>query len=975
MLLGFLGVSLFGNAAPLRWSDALNDPSRWSGYDVIAGKWTFLTNEADKSICFESDFSGVRNGDFRFYPLFSLFPMETLKGAEKLSFEIQTAEGGLSEGFVILKGTSGKEEKIPFILPENGQYKTIEISLKPFESELDQVKSIQVGFKAKSGKVVWNLRNVKVDGQENGVRQIESSDVQLAVRPAAAAGMFYESEPLKFTAVIPGTAAYTVKDIHGKVVRTGTMKPGEFQLEKLPRGYYFLTLQSSGQNYIRRARFTVVSDRRKLPDGKVSNYSVSLASNTARSNIRWGRELLYSGGIIHILPEVCARAGLFTVREHTHWLEPSPGKYDFGEARKVAELLAARDIWLTDMIVGCPRWAANDKFPVAEEMKRHLRLPGDLRYVFSYARGHIGSFKGLVRYSEFWNEPDAGGANAAWNYAAAMKAAFLGYRLGNSKAKVLSGSFVTKAYAEVALKSDMAEYFDIFNFHSYAPVYALAKDMRELKEMLADSGADGRPMVCTELGTTFLGEPTEHCYRKGGAKERNDSQDLLYCEFIVKSQIILQSEGLNVGYTFFLPPGANASLGSIGCIDWGMMGYDKSAKPALTVFSTLSHELASADYLGTFNTVPEVRGFLFAQPDGTQSLALWKISNLETQPGTIKYQPDAGTKISIPQENGHYRFSDAFGTPSALEATDGKLEVSVTNQVCYVSGLRGLKPSTPFVPRTAVLSPNPQLDKTVVVNIVTGPDLPISTVRLYAELKKPTVDIALHIYNFSNEEKTGMVEFGGAKVEGAKKVTLPPHGMIQMKLTVTPEVHPGRLLTDFVVNGVFNGKRISRAVMPILIPDAITKTVKLSGADSEKNWRNSWLCTMTKADSPSDNAVVFKAGFKKPHGYIYPEYVLQNGESLEGAVGLQFEMWLDPATGKAGLDDKRIILYDTLDGHNGGTLIMYDAPMDGNWAKVKAFFAYKVKDPAAIRRIAIGLIPKTMQVEYKIRNIEMLMQK
>lgn len=963
---------MLAGAEPLVWSDALNDASRWCGFDVIAGKWSFLQKTPAEGIRFESDSAGVHNGDFRFLPLFRLFDMETLNGAEMLSFDICVEKGDMTEGSVLFD----REVSVSFTVTKKREYQTIHIPLKKLPEKLGKYRQIQIGFREAIGKTAWYLRNVRVEGSGSGAADLKKIDGNLAMRPTAPGGVFYESEPLKFAAVLPESAQYTIKDIWGKTVQQGVVNPGGNVLTSLPRGYYFLTLHSDKRDYANRRRFTVVSDRSVLPEGRESNYSLVLASHMGRSNIRFNRFCTVTpGGSIHILSELAARAGAFTVRDHTHWLEPAPGVYEFEEPLVIARQLKERGIVLTDMIAGAPRWSFSGKFPIPQGLQHDLQLPDDLRHAFNYSKALVEHFRGLTKYCEFWNEPDAH-ANAAWNYAAAMKAAYLGFREGNPDVKVLSGSFLTYAYPEIAMKSGMAEYFDVFNFHSYTPVVDFDIQMRDLKKMLSDAGAGDRPMVCTELGTTHLGEPTAASYRTD-IKERNDAQDMLYAEFVVKSQIIMQNYGLNIGYTFLLPPCADSAPHGVGPADWAMMGFDNSAKPALTAFSVLSHELADAEMLGTYDTVPGMRGFLFRRSDGTQTLVLWKISSLETVIGRVSYNGADDEPVIISLPDGTYRVSDIFGTEKTLQSQNGKLMLQVSRLPLYVSGLHGLKPAKEFHKRQNHVKKRNDLDKTIVANIVTGSDMPISGIRLYSELKKPTAEMGLHLYNFSDEVKRGTLQFSGGTIDrDFGTVTIPPRGRIELKMNITPEVHPGQPFTDVAVNGIFNGKKITPAVMPVLISDSVIKTKPISGADRASGWQDSKLCNMTRSDDPDNHAVTFKGKFGRPNGYIYPEYVLNKDESLKDAVGLEFEMWLDPATGEKGLNDCRVQL--VCDGPFPGSkqetvLLLYDAPMDGNWKKIRVFFAYKVKDPAKIRKVLIGLMPLTTEVEFKVRNLKMLL--
>jgi len=159
----------------------------------------------------------------------------------------------------------------------------------------------------------------------------------------------------------------------------------------------------------------------------------------------------------------------------------------------MARRLAILGVPTTDMTSGTPRWSLSGKFPIRENNGPGLQIPDDLRVVYRYCKTLSRDFKGLNKYSEFWNEAD-NFANAPWNYAAAMKAAYLGYKAGNPDLKVLSSSFVGLEFPEVALKSSLAQYFDIYNFHTYYPVSTYPERMRNIRTMLARTELRTEPL-------------------------------------------------------------------------------------------------------------------------------------------------------------------------------------------------------------------------------------------------------------------------------------------------------------------------------------------------------------------------------------------------------------------------------------------------------------------------------------------------
>jgi len=200
------GCALLARAETFLWSESLNDPGRWSGFNNgITGKWNFMTDDTEKAIRFDADFTRIRNGAGRACPAFRLLPMESLAGAEKLSFDIKikpSEKHVIREAYFILDGIPAeKGGRINFVPSENGSYKTVTIRLRDVKSDLSKVKQIRIGFKPEGRKVTWHLRNLKIEGKNTGVARTKKYDTGLSLRAAAPGTMFYETEPLKFTAV------------------------------------------------------------------------------------------------------------------------------------------------------------------------------------------------------------------------------------------------------------------------------------------------------------------------------------------------------------------------------------------------------------------------------------------------------------------------------------------------------------------------------------------------------------------------------------------------------------------------------------------------------------------------------------------------------------------------------------------------------------------------------------------------------
>ncbi len=957
LILCLLFIVCRAGAETIPWSTSLNDVERWQKNS--SGEMTIRADQSEAALRIDADFSNTGNGNYWVYPGFELKGGEDFARAKSLSFDIKTdqpGDSGFRDACIMINRVGGTSTDIRYSPPGNGGFQTVTIPLDGLDLEAPKALRLRIGLNPEASKVTFFLRNIRLD---DGLAS-QGIDTALAVKAAAPGTMFYNTEPLMFEFAIPGKADYVISDIYGTMVATGKVLPGRHVLAKLPRGYYFLSLSSSEHKFFDRRSFAVVAERLELPPGKESNYAI----DAAQLDIAWAnpKNRAFPGPGYSLLNELCRRSGTFTARDRSGWPEPEPGKFVWGQRMTNARELAERGITITGMMEGAPGWSRTGIIPVPRGSDGGGRvLPDDLRAIYRYTKAFARDFKGLAEFCEFWNEPDIR-TDAAWDYAAASKAAFLGMKAGNPEIKVLSGSYCNAqmVFPRLVMENGGAEYFDLFNYHTYKPLTEYPALMEELRSMLADYGAADRAIVFTENGTHSEGDATEDGYLDG-MKKHNFEQEMLLAEFTPKSQILLQSLGAAIDYSFVL--GAYNEAG--GSKDWGLVRRDYSAKPALVAFATLSNALAAADYLGEFDPAPGVRGFLFRQPDGSQTLALWRESALDREEGIVRYQADEGTVVTIPQPDGEYLFRDCFGTPAMRKAVNGVLSVPVSNLTGYLSGLKDLKPQKPAPGRGTVGVPKGTVDRTIVFRIIPGPNFEISSTRLYSVLQQKSEEVTLQVFNFSDEAKTGTLNISGVSVSPLPgTVAVPANGMTELKFSVTPQADVRR--SEFRVNGVFGDKPVTPAVMPIL-SIANLKATALAGTAKAANWQNNSSGTMKVIDDPAENAVRVEVDFPMSNRWVYPEYVLAlPEESLNDVHGIRFEIKVDPETAEAGYRDAVIFLVGEDGGY--GRTIGYTAPKDGEWHCIQSLFM-PMED---VRRIRIGFNPTVDRAGFRLRNIEVL---
>ncbi len=971
------GTMFCAAAQILPLSSSLNDAKRWR--NNASGKMSVQWDTGEKAIRVDADFSMQKNNNHYVYPRFQLHPWESLAGAEAVCFDIRIdmqGTAGFRDACIMLDGSAKRGGGwLRYQIPEDGNWKSITVSLDKLDFDPAKSTRLCIGFNPKGKRVTYFLKNIRIKGNtpKTEITYSKPVDTTLAVTAAAPGTMFYETETLEFNSTLPITVDCTVTDVYGKKVYSGQATPGKFRLKKLPCGYYFITLSAPGMQFVKRRSFAVIPNRAVLPPGKESPYALDAAQcDIAKPT---PENSMFPGPGYSLINELCARAGAFTVRDRFGWPEPKPGKYVWTQPFMNAVELAEYGISVTGMIEGSPRWSRTGKIPTVPGLSGgHRLLPDDLRHVFRLAKNTAETFGKRMRFCEFWNETDVR-VGSAWDYAAASKAAYLGFKAGNPELKVLSGSYCTgeMAYPRLVMQNGGAEYFDIFNYHTYGPLSKYPELINRIRNLLLDFGAGNRAIAFTENGTNSDGD-ARNPSSMPGMKAHSFEQEMLLAEFTVKSQILMQSLGVTRDYSFVI----GAYNERRGSKDWGLLRRDYSAKPALAAFANMASRLAPAEYQGTYDPAPGTRGFLFRQPDGKQMLVLWRESRLDTIPGenTVLYQHDAGMKITIPQTEGKFTLNDCFGSPARVESRDGMLSLRVSRLPCYLGGLSGLSPQK-IAPQHAVAEvTEKKLERSIVFRIIQSSDFTLAGTRLHTLLSGNSGKLTLQIYNFSNETKSGSLHFTGGKVSPQiDTVTIPAGEMIEFPLTLSVMKYK----TDFRIDGIFDGKPTTPAVMPVICIEGAFQSIPLPGTKRAENWRINSSGTMHITDDVAEQAVCFRTQFPTSHHWAYPEYILaQPEESLKNAAGLSFEIKVDAANAKEGYTDSVIFLSGGLGKENssGSIKLPYTAPRSGEWQTIRLFFTGGEDIHLEnVRMIRIGLNPKLQQAEFKLRNIQVLLNR
>ena len=761
----------------------------------------------------------------------------------------------------------------------------------------------------------------------------------------------------------PG-ATWALVDWRGRPVgASGTFgADGTATLPRLPTGYYHLKSGSDD------ATFAVVPE----PESRVFDSNSFYGIDSAQSWVsrKGGFICPWNGGdTFRTVSDLIRLAGLPHVRDRLSWREvnPRPGALDYRHYMYNADMLRARGILVSGMFHDAPKWAG-----------RLQKLPSDLNAVYAFCAQTAAAFGDRMGDWEFWNEPDIGFApEPVWDYAAALKAAYLGFKAGRPGAVALPGAlckYPDTAYARALFDNDAAKFGDVYNYHTYDAPANYPRRFAVLRTFMERYGIGDRAIWMTETGTNLEGH-SDKPGAKQGLMAHSPAQELVKAEFYPKAQIALQMEGVARNYHFVF----GAYNERAGAKDWGVMRRDGTVKPEYAAISAMTRELVSARLAGEMSVGGGLRAYLFEQPDGSQTVAFWSVSPMDTQPGgTVRPVPDFARELAIPVANGDYRLSDLCGTRSTVTVTNGVLTLESTRFPAYVAGLHGLTAQRPPHPTGKVKPYVPAADEdlTVILRVdLNTNDFEIASQKTRAVLKGDAGRLRVQVWNMGDAAKTGRVEVAGAALAGLPDaITLGPRGTppATFDCTFAPDAS-GDFFRQLVIVGVFNGKRSSRVSIPVRLEKqflASCVSVPLAWQDP-KDWaRNTSAQKFSAAWDEAEKAVRFDVAWTKPADrWFYPVYKLKlPQESMAGAQLVVFEV--KSAQDKVENDFAAQNLMLLYGGKKPDRFLSYQAPL-GSWEK--RYVELSDEDaPADVTAFRLGANPKGTRCTFWIRNLTIL---
>lgn len=788
-------------------------------------------------------------------------------------------------------------------------------------------------------------------------RPVDTTNILEAKAPGAA---FIQGEALTFSlkpsAGISGK--WVLRDYAGEVIRQGEWPDngkGNLVLEPLSNGYYKLEFLSDDTKVLAASSFAVVPD----PDQRIKNPDMFFAMDTAQSwlAVPDDKNPRQPENSYEIVAEVARRAGLQMVRDRFKWsdVEPVPGQFDWKQYRLNIDLLTQRGIKISNTYHDAPAWSKTNT----------SHLPGDMLAAYNFAKTAAQTFKGKVTNWEFWNEQDIPlfSAESGWDYASCLKAAYLGFKAGNSEATIAIGGFASLPnYVNAVMGCGTSAYFDIFNVHSYKAISEFPEYFKEMQDCMQRYGFENKPLWITENGSELEGSGEENSYIPG-FKVHSSDQEMLVSEFLSKMMVSMQHFDVQRDFFFVLTPYNERE----GEKDWAVMRYDYTVKPAFAAFATLVDRLGNATPEGTVDLGAGLKGYLYRQKDGSHTLVYWSVSEVDS--GGPSKDPVANQlerSFSLPEQSGPLRGVNSFGTPFTTNGDN----IVACRYPAFLDNVTGIEVQDPSRKGAAVKTANgSELDLTIVYRTELGKDFKLSTSRDYADAQAAGAKFKLQIWNLAEQPKRGRISIKGGEVTGIPdEIAVPAFGKTELEIGFTQKLDE-TFKGELRIEGVFNGRNTSPHVIPLRGTKEMAEEghrAPLLRMSDPAGWRKNSAGIMEISYDEAEEAIFFRTRFApKADRWTYPEFVLSlPEESLENGAGLAFEV-------KVSDPDKIQQMIVMLELSSGKSIYLYCDNPSGVWGKCFVQFPPDL-DVSEVKGIKVGINSLTDDITYWLRNMQII---
>ena len=754
--------------------------------------------------------------------------------------------------------------------------------------------------------------------------------------------------------------SWTLRDWRGRELASGEWPAdGRLALAPLPPGYYSI----NGRGFM-----VVDASVPPNPDSFfAADSAFTMWAKRGEFDCPW-----HDGDSFRVVAELMGLCGVSHTRERMILgrMAPKRDVADFSPYLENARLMKRNGTQCLGLFGDTPEWMGRTA---------SRRMPRDLMALYRFMEKAVVAFGECCDAWEFWNEQELNASSGpVWEYAAALKAFSLGAAAGDPAKTVLPGSMSAvdhQGFGEAMFRSDIAKYVDAFNLHTYVKPAGLDAFHADLRAFLEEAGVPGFQTWLTEYGTNLEGMGARESSR-AGLRAHSPEQELLVAEVCAKGMILQQFGGIFLAW-WFLFGCYNEQHGEK---DWGTMRRDGSAKPVCAVLATLNRLLGGARLLGEVRVGEGVRAFLYetgdAGPEGpSQTLAFWRETEVDTG---AKASDDSAPDIAfrVPAADGAYRIVDAMGTPASVVAAKGALALSAGRFPQFATGLRGLAADVPAADPGELgrKPPEPGEDLSVVLRPrLSEKDFDIGGRHCVAELRKPSGQMEIDVWNLAPESRSGHIEAVGGTLRAVPDaVELPPFGHVTVQAEYTP---PEGKETEFLLELRFrrdDGLVSTRSAIPVFHYERFHSdctAVPWTALDDPSAWtRNdsadSYRCSFDESESAVRFDVEWNPGTTRG-AYFFPLRYLARGESLDGVRIIEFEV--KTAQDKVENDFNEVVAMAVY--RDGRVRYLPYQPPNRDWGVRRVSVPDDAKDIVAMR---FGVTPRGRRLTYWIRNVRIL---
>ncbi len=505
------------------------------------------------------------------------------------------------------------------------------------------------------------------------------------IRLNAQGNTFVVDQPIRAEIFFPESHAMPrqivsiLKDPHNRVLRQTTFPPepahSRYMLHEigcLPPGYYTYSVKQEETTGPRQLAFTKLAVIRQAPE---------LSSD----HNRYGIDAFLSWRLkqaedVRLAASLIRKAGVGWVRDRMSWaqMQPAPDRLDLKHYRAFDALQHNAGLRILQVFHDCPLWASS-ALTGNEESRMHS-APANTMYAYNFFKRVAREFAEVCDYWEIWNEMDVPVffLGTADEYAAILKASYLGIKQGNPQAKVLLGSVTfgsgeitwggktyqddeSDRYVEKIFENGGGEYFDIYNMHHYGSVDGLLDKIRRNKRLMQRFGCY-KPIWITEMGFTSTARMTADVH----PSERSQAETL------VKSYCLAFSEGIEKFFYFCFP-----SFIEHGVSFWGIFQEQNShwePKPAYVALASMIQTLQDSPCIGRLAAMPDRVTALVFERKESYTMVLWA-EEATTQSAALHFlRPTTCNLRSL------YGKDRTFASASSLE-------VEVSSSPIYLFGI------------------------------------------------------------------------------------------------------------------------------------------------------------------------------------------------------------------------------------------------------------------------------------------------